>query len=357
MNIVEKALSELKPYPNNPKIHTDYQIDQIAASIKLTKGLRQPIVIDKDNYIVCGHGRYLAAQKLGYETVPCELIDNLTDDEIRAYRLIDNRISEGEYDIDLEFSELQDIELDMSEFDFDLPEIEHELFEKEEQHQQSKDDYHTDLAKIENIHKGIFEGEGLYDMPALNPVTELPPITEWIGFNFVLSDKNPEGKAVHFFVDDYQFERVWNNPEKYLDKLKQYVCVATPDFSPYENMPHVLQLMSHYKKQWVGRWLQYHGVTVIPTIRPVLNRDWWLDGIPEGGIYISSAMYSKDVEEATEENSEYDKIIIDRLKPKKMFMYRGGGDNLYRKYGIECEYIKSFAQTRWENADKQKVQV
>ena len=119
MTIVEKPISELKPYPNNPKIHTDYQIDQIAASIKLTKGLRQPIVIDKDNYIVCGHGRYLAAQKLGYEIVPCELIDNLTDDEIRAYRLIDNRISEGEYDLDLEFSELQDIELDMSEFAFD----------------------------------------------------------------------------------------------------------------------------------------------------------------------------------------------------------------------------------------------
>ena len=119
MNIVEKSLSELKPYPNNPKIHTDYQIDQIAASIKLTKGLRQPIVIDKDNYIVCGHGRYFAAQKLGYKTVPCELIDNLTDDEIIAYRLIDNRISEGEYDLSLEFEELSEIELDMTEFDFD----------------------------------------------------------------------------------------------------------------------------------------------------------------------------------------------------------------------------------------------
>lgn len=119
MNIVEKSLSELKPYPNNPKIHTDYQIDQIAASIKLTKGLRQPIVIDKYNYIVCGHGRYLAAQKLGYKTVPCELIDNLTDDEIRAYRLIDNRISEGEYDLSLEFEELSEIELDMGEFDFE----------------------------------------------------------------------------------------------------------------------------------------------------------------------------------------------------------------------------------------------
>lgn len=120
MNIVEKKLSDLKPYPNNPKVHTDRQIEQIAASITLTKGLRQPIVIDKDNCIVCGHGRYLAAQKLGYETVPCELIDNLTEDEIRAYRLIDNRISEGEYDIALEFAELSEINIDMGEFDFEM---------------------------------------------------------------------------------------------------------------------------------------------------------------------------------------------------------------------------------------------
>ena len=101
MNIITKQISELKPYENNPKIHTDSQIDKIAKSIELTKGLRQPIVIDKNNVIVCGHGRYLAALKLGYDTVPCELVDDLTDDEIRAYRLIDNRISEGEYDLSL----------------------------------------------------------------------------------------------------------------------------------------------------------------------------------------------------------------------------------------------------------------
>lgn len=120
MNIITKRLSELKPYKNNPKIHTERQIEQIAKSIELTKGLRQPIVIDKNNYIVCGHGRYLAAQKLGYETVPCELIDDLTDDEIRAYRLIDNRISESEYDSFLELEELSEIDLDMSDFDFDV---------------------------------------------------------------------------------------------------------------------------------------------------------------------------------------------------------------------------------------------
>lgn len=119
MNIIEKPISELKPYPNNPKIHTEHQIEQLAKSIGLTKGLTQPIVIDKDNVIVAGHGRVLAAKKLDLKTVPCVLIDNLTDDEIRAYRLIDNRISEGEYDLSLEFEELSEIELDMTEFDFE----------------------------------------------------------------------------------------------------------------------------------------------------------------------------------------------------------------------------------------------
>lgn len=119
LNIVELPITALKPYKNNPKKHTKKQIEQIASSIELTKGLRQPIVIDKDNVIVCGHGRFLAAKKLGYDTVPCELIDNLTDDEIRAYRLIDNRISEGEYDLELEFEELSDIEIDLSDFELD----------------------------------------------------------------------------------------------------------------------------------------------------------------------------------------------------------------------------------------------
>ena len=119
MNIITKQISDLKPYGNNPKIHTEKQIEQIAKSIELTKGLRQPIVIDKNNVIVCGHGRYFAAKKLGYETVPCELLDDLTEDEIRAYRLIDNRISEGEYDLSLEFEELSSIDLDLGDFDFE----------------------------------------------------------------------------------------------------------------------------------------------------------------------------------------------------------------------------------------------
>ena len=121
MNIIEKPISELKAYKNNPKIHTEKQIQQIMKSIELTHGLRQPIVIDADNTVVCGHGRLLAAQRLDMVSVPCELVDDLTEDEIKAYRVLDNEIAKSETDMDLLMQELENIEdVDLSEFDLDI---------------------------------------------------------------------------------------------------------------------------------------------------------------------------------------------------------------------------------------------
>lgn len=79
MNIQEIPINQLKPYKNNAKIHSKEQIERLMKSIELTKGLKQPIVIDKDNVVICGHGRLEAAKKLGYDTVPCELVDDLTN--------------------------------------------------------------------------------------------------------------------------------------------------------------------------------------------------------------------------------------------------------------------------------------
>lgn len=350
MNIVERKISELIPYGNNAKIHMQRQIDQIAKSIKLTKGLKQPIVIDKNNVVVCGHGRLLAAQKLGYDVVPCELVDDLTDDEIKAYRLIDNKIAEGDIDLDLLKAELDGItDIDMGEFDFDIEELNLDIEEQERQHELNKEATRRKVLNIVNLEKGQVIGVGDYDMPTLEPVTELPPIKEWIGFNYVLSDDNPEGKAVHFFIDDYQFERIWNNPEKYLDKLKQYVCVATPDFSPYGDMPHALQIYNHYRKQWVGAWLQAHGVTVIPTIRCSTDRrslNWYLDGIPREGAVIISSMWTGDESISDISREEYT-TMRDRLNPKKIFIYGGHSDNMGISDTDNVEYIKSFTQKRW----------
>ena len=117
MQIINKSIKELIPYQNNPR-RNDKAVDAVAASIKQF-GFKQPIVIDKDNVIVCGHTRYKAAQKLRLKEVPCIMADDLTDDQIKAFRLADNKTAElAEWDFPLLDLELADIDLDMSEFGF-----------------------------------------------------------------------------------------------------------------------------------------------------------------------------------------------------------------------------------------------
>ena len=126
MQIVEKGIKDIKPYEKNPR-KNDSAVDAVANSISQF-GFRVPVVIDKDNVIVCGHTRYKAAKKLGLDKVPCVVADDLTDEQIKAYRLADNKVSElAEWDIDLLGEELDGIfDIDMSDFGFDLSEEEEE---------------------------------------------------------------------------------------------------------------------------------------------------------------------------------------------------------------------------------------
>lgn len=122
MEIKAVDIRKLKPYENNAKLHPPEQVRAIAASIK-EFGWQQPIVIDSKNKIIIGHGRYQAALSLGYDTVPCVKAEGLTDQQIRALRLADNKTNESEWDtelLDFELSEILDI--DMEAFGFELPE-------------------------------------------------------------------------------------------------------------------------------------------------------------------------------------------------------------------------------------------
>ena len=122
MNIIEKNLKDIKPYERNPR-KNDNAVEYVANSIK-EFGFQQPIVIDKNGVIVAGHTRYKASKKLGLEKVPCIIADDLTDEQIKAYRLADNKVSEkSEWDFDLlnnELSEILNINMEMFDFDFDL---------------------------------------------------------------------------------------------------------------------------------------------------------------------------------------------------------------------------------------------
>ena len=113
MNIVNKRLDELIPYEKNPR-KNDEAVKYVAESIKQF-GFKVPIVIDKDNVIVAGHTRYKASKKLGLDEVPCIVADDLTDEQIKAYRLADNKVAEkAEWDFELLGAELDDL------FDFDM---------------------------------------------------------------------------------------------------------------------------------------------------------------------------------------------------------------------------------------------
>ena len=119
MTIVMKNIVEIKPYENNPR-HNESAIDAVASSIK-EFGWKQPLVIDKDNVIVVGHTRWLAAKKLGLNEVPCLIASDLTDEQIAAYRLADNKTNElATWDFEKLKTELESIsDIDMSQFGFE----------------------------------------------------------------------------------------------------------------------------------------------------------------------------------------------------------------------------------------------
>lgn len=139
MNIIKMKLSELIPYDKNPR-KNDNAVKYVAESIKQF-GFKVPIVLDKDNVIVAGHTRYKAAKELELEEVPCLIADDLTEEQVKAFRLADNKVSEqAEWDFELLAEELEDLsELDMSDFGFldneeidwaDVEDLSEETYEK-----------------------------------------------------------------------------------------------------------------------------------------------------------------------------------------------------------------------------------
>lgn len=122
MNVVYKRIDELVPYARNPR-RNDAAVEQVAASIRQF-GFKVPIIIDADGQIVAGHTRIKAAHRLGMSEVPCIVADDLSPEQIKAFRLADNKVGElATWDATLLTYELDELEemggLDMSEFGFD----------------------------------------------------------------------------------------------------------------------------------------------------------------------------------------------------------------------------------------------
>lgn len=121
--------------------------------------------------------------------------------------------------------------------------------------------------------------EGAYDMPMLAGEDYAPK--ELIPFNYALNTKK-RATGIHFFIDDYQFERVWNDPKRYVEALRKFDCVLTPDFSLYTDMPRAMMIYNTYRSRLIGAAMQDAGLKVIPTVSWAKEDsfEFCFDGLP-----------------------------------------------------------------------------
>lgn len=138
--------------------------------------------------------------------------------------------------------------------------------------------------KLDNLYlKEFVNFVDEYDMPQLQSCKVIPD--KLIPFNAALSAKEFD-KCVHFFIDDYQFERIWRMPERYVDLLVRFRCVIAPDFSQYRDMPYPQRMWNNYRGKLIGAWLQAQGISVIPNVTWSLpdSYDYCFAGIPRGSV-------------------------------------------------------------------------
>ena len=336
---------KLIPYKNNTKIHTDEQVEKLARSIEKF-GFIKPIIVDKEYNVLCGHGGLLASKKLGLNEVPVLFIDNLTEEEKKAYIIADNKLAESAWDKELLKIELDNLNLkgfDISITGFEIKDIVVDDLKvpKVNERERTFDKYNLSYFDKNNC-------AGDYDMPIIKKIKAKPK--ELMGFNYVLSDKGEsKDKFIHFFIDDYQFERIWDDPYFYLDKISEYSGMLTPDFSLYSDMSISQQIYNVYRSRLIGQLAQKQGIKVIPTISWSDKRSYkfCFDGIEKGGAVAVSTIGVKNDKDCKKLFFNGMKECIKRLEPDIVINY--GGD-----IGFDYKDIKTIYFDRNASFKKQK---
>ena len=129
--------------------------------------------------------------------------------------------------------------------------------------------------------------------------------------------------GVHFFIDDYLFERAWNDPARYALLLKDFQAVMTPDFSLFTDYPKSVQIYNHYRKHLLGAYWQRMGMTVVPSIcwSDHDSYEWCFDGEPQGGTVAVSSVGTQKNPQARDFFLDGYKEMLSRLQPSKVIFF------------------------------------
>lgn len=338
-------IDSIEPYEGNAKLHPAEQIEQIKESI-LKFGFNDPIAVWKDGKIIEGHGRLIAAHELNLEQVPIIQLDELTDEQRRAYILVHNKLTMASgFDEDLLMLELESIsDIDMEQFGFDIddfaPDLDDDGYYGDER-ERTNDAYNLDIAN------DTASTDDFWQMPIIRCDDYIPD--RLIGFNYAKSSKEKD-TGVHFYIDDYQFERVWSYPEKYLDILLPYDCILSPDFSLYMDMPMPMKIWNVYRSRQIGAYYQSKGIKVIPTISwaEPETYEFCFRGIPKNGIVSISTVGVKRDKKAVETWKDGVRAMIEAIAPKTILVYGGALD--YDYGDVDVRYYDNEVTKNWNGS-------
>lgn len=336
------AVGDLKQYPGNAKRHPKKQVAEIRESIEQF-GFNDPIAIWRNNEIIEGHGRLLAALEMGMETVPVIRLDSLTDEERRAYVLAHNQttLSSG-WDEKKLRAEIQNLPtIDMGKFGFNVEALEglDEGWYGDER-ERTNDAYNLGIAQETEF------TEDFWQMPVIRKTDHYPETL--IGFNYAKTSEEKYA-GIHFFVDDYQFERVWNYPEKYVDILLPYDCILSPDFSLYLDMPMPMKIWNVYRSRQIGAFYQDRGIIVIPTLSWAEpdTYQFCFRGIEKGSVVAVSTVGVKESKESLSVYFDGMAEAIRQIEPSVVLEY--GGDVGFDYGGIKVKRYKNQVTENWKN--------
>lgn len=318
-------ISDLKFDDKNSNKHTQKGMGLLEKSLQQF-GAGRSILIDKDNNIIAGNGIVEAAGQVGLDKVKIIETDgteivavkrtdvSLNSAQGREMALADNAtaLADIKWDEPVVEETAEQWEFNIEKWGLDFSTEPHDYFGDERERTYKS----TNLDKYD-----VNRADNKYGFPSLHGYLGSAP-DEIIGFNEAKTATNTS-VGVHFFIDDYQFERIWNDPEKYEELLGNFDCIFTPDFSLYIDMPLAMKIWNIYRSRLIGQIYEDKGLCVIPTLSWAGEDtlDFVFDGLPKESMYAVSTVGVIRNEEAKAIWVTGMKKSIEVLNPRKILLY------------------------------------
>lgn len=182
------------------------------------------------------------------------------------------------------------------------------------------------MSRWQNLETAFFEDvEGKYDFPIILPTYETPKVDRFIEFDYCNRIRDGHKKlGVHFFEDDYKFERAWTGPDRYGEMLSKFGFILGPDFSVYADFPKAVRIYNHYRNNWLCRyWQTMYNMIVVPTVMWQYEDsfEYCFDGLPKNSIVaVSNVGITASKADKDFFITGYNEMM-NRLNPCKVFFF------------------------------------